>query len=395
MPAELAGLLLLRIDELAALRGWDQPATLWGLRWFDDSPALTALLDQSAARVRDELEAPPGTVAGAALQAELLQELRPSPHEALVGVRAPAELDAVALVTEGWDYPDDVKRSGVLPDVTPAEHPGRVEVRLVMLADRSGGLHMLRRPRGGAAEVLGDGGEGRVPDALRRVLGLPTSPPPQRAAALAARSWLRALAEEQPPLRWDRVRELDPAASLLAALATTADEYEDTARGSGDEAPPPPGAGSFEEAATGQLARAAAQVAPEDEPALRTELARRMGDAMSWEAIRQRHLEDTKDQFERTATEWMDAAMFARTVLGQSAGSDALLGLVRERHGEELAARLADELEARGWAEAPAPARIPSGPHRTLPDAPCSCGSGETYARCHGRPVPYIVKPEP
>jgi len=130
------------------------------------------------------------------------------PIGALYGFRAPAEWLAFGVVTSGTArHLDD-------HDVSP------IDVRVAHFLDRGGVEVSIATNGNGAAPVLVDlcgppTVSGRVPDACRRVLGLPTSPPGQDPQLLWALDWLdRILAEvlgrdlDSPPLAWPAIERL-------------------------------------------------------------------------------------------------------------------------------------------------------------------------------------------
>lgn len=86
------------------------------------------------------------------------------PFEALVGSLAPPACDGAALVIEGWarSASSDVQE--------------REEVRIVTVLLRNGESSTHIAPRNGVSHPSGNSG-GRVPDALRRHLALPTEIP--------------------------------------------------------------------------------------------------------------------------------------------------------------------------------------------------------------------------
>jgi hypothetical protein len=130
------------------------------------------------------------------------------PIGALYGFRAPAEWLAFGVVTSGTARHLDDR------DVSP------IDVRVAHFLDRRGFEVSLAKTGDGAAPVLVDlcgppTVSGRVPDACRRVLGLPTAPPQHDPQLLWALDWLdRILAEvlgrdlDSPPLAWPAIEQL-------------------------------------------------------------------------------------------------------------------------------------------------------------------------------------------
>ena len=133
--------------------------------------------------------------------------------EALTGFTAPAEWMALGVVTEG----------NARHLVDPGSEPRRV--RCVHLVDRTGTSASTLRLQGDDATVFGpddDHGEGRIDDACRRALGLPTAPPERSTLEVWALVWLdrvitdRAADDESgPPPRWADIAAYHPAVSVL------------------------------------------------------------------------------------------------------------------------------------------------------------------------------------
>jgi hypothetical protein len=83
---------------------------------------------------------------------------------------------AVMLVTEAWlmkyekDDPDGEIGEDGWPKVRPADHPARIETRLVTYATRAGTGATLFHPRGGEVEVKQDDvAVGNIPDLMRQL----------------------------------------------------------------------------------------------------------------------------------------------------------------------------------------------------------------------------------
>ncbi|HEX4818622.1 MAG TPA: hypothetical protein VFV00_00325 [Acidimicrobiales bacterium] len=144
--------------------------------------------------------------------------------EALAGFTAPAEWMAIGVVTEG--------SARHLVDVR-AE---RRRVRCVHLVDRTGASASTLRLQGEPATLFGldeEHGRGRIDDACRRALALPTEPPEHTTIELWALVWLdRTLAalaaagEVGPPVTWQDVAAQHPA---VAVLRSDAEELGDAA----------------------------------------------------------------------------------------------------------------------------------------------------------------------
>ena len=135
--------------------------------------------------------------------------------EALSGFSAPSEWMAIGVVTEGT--------ARHLVDTTSE----RRRVRCVHLVDRTGASASTLRLQGEAASVFGgddDHGRGRIDDACRRALELPTAPPTRSTIELWALVWLeRVLAARAaddgsgPPLRWSDIAARHPAVAVLVS----------------------------------------------------------------------------------------------------------------------------------------------------------------------------------
>lgn len=108
------------------------------------------------------------------------------PTDALLGTTAPAEWHAVGIATHGWAY--HVAERG-----NPRRRRHRVHV--VTLLSRSGEhAHRTRADDGELDDVLdGEPPSGEQVDLLRRVLGLPTDPPPCETSTYWSIEWLAAL----------------------------------------------------------------------------------------------------------------------------------------------------------------------------------------------------------
>jgi len=131
------------------------------------------------------------------------------PTEVLLGLRAPTAWHAVGIATSGWAY-----------HVAERGDPGRRRhrVHVVSLLSRTG-EHAHRtatddpalRSRLGTEPPIGE-----QVDLLRRVLGLPTDPPPVDASAYWSIQWLAGLVAADPPVRTVRAAlEAHPALQLL------------------------------------------------------------------------------------------------------------------------------------------------------------------------------------
>jgi hypothetical protein len=145
--------------------------------------------------------------------------------DALAGFTAPSEWMAIGVVTEG--------NARHLVDAGTE----RRRVRCVHLVDRSGASASTLRLQGDDPTVFAgddDSGRGRIDDACRRALGLPTPPAEARAIELWAVVWLdrvlQALAEDDasdPPPDWDEIVCRHPAVAMV--LCELYDRGEDPA----------------------------------------------------------------------------------------------------------------------------------------------------------------------
>lgn len=115
------------------------------------------------------------------------------PTDALLGTIAPAEWHAVGIATHGWAY--HVAERG-----DPAR--GRHRVHVVTLLSRSGEhVHRARADDEDLEEALGgEAPSGEQVDLLRRVLGLPTDPPPCDPSTYWSIEWLSAIVGADQPI---------------------------------------------------------------------------------------------------------------------------------------------------------------------------------------------------
>lgn len=128
------------------------------------------------------------------------------PFEALAGFTAPDGWWAFGVRVSGWAHHVD------------GPSARRVRSTTTFLVDRSGREASVLR-RSTRREVLSGPAVGTIPDLCRRVLGLPTAPPPPSTAALWVGVWLeRILTTWAQPLRrrdltsgWGQVAALHPA----------------------------------------------------------------------------------------------------------------------------------------------------------------------------------------
>ena len=135
--------------------------------------------------------------------------------EALAGFTAPPEWMAIGVVTEG-NARHLVERTSE-----------RRRVRCVHLVDRTGASASTLRLQGEAPTVFGaddDQGRGRIDDACRRALGLPTAPAERSTIELWGLVWLdRVMAARAaddgtgPPPRWPNIAARHPAVAVLVS----------------------------------------------------------------------------------------------------------------------------------------------------------------------------------
>lgn len=115
------------------------------------------------------------------------------PTDALLGTTAPADWHAVGIATHGWAY-----------HVADRGDPGRRRhrVHVVTLLSRSGEhAHRTRCDDEDLDEVLdGEAPSGEQVDLLRRVLGLPTDPPPCDPSTYWSIEWLSTLVAADRPI---------------------------------------------------------------------------------------------------------------------------------------------------------------------------------------------------
>lgn len=194
---EVAARIAFHLEEQAAADGWDRPACLYEIHPADTERVLELTdLELGSDMIAISFAAVP------------VCELDDHPAEALVGRHVSSdEVLGVALITEGWDYPPEVLRAlserkvdrDALP--SPANHPDRVEVRLVHALFRDGTTTVVVRRRGqDPEEVPFDRLTGRLVRALRRYLRLPSDdlprfPPRTVLAHMVAEAGVQALSK--------------------------------------------------------------------------------------------------------------------------------------------------------------------------------------------------------
>ena len=134
----------------------------------------------------------------------------------LLGFVAPPDCQAVVFVGEGTARP----LAGGPPDVVGLLKPGEQRrCKTVFLLTRDGDAAGYCRE--GATILIDEPPTiGRIPDSIRRSLGLPTPPPDQPTDGLLARLWLNeviSVAERaSAPLGWPEVAQLHPVMKVCA-----------------------------------------------------------------------------------------------------------------------------------------------------------------------------------
>lgn len=274
-------------DRLAAI-AW----ALHDVALGDPGPAdLVGVVDLASIGVVPEPGARPDHLVLAALD-------DPDPVTALLGRSSPEAFWAVGLVTSALTRPLDAADTA----------DGATFVHLV---DRRGvSVSVLGTPDGrtGTDGPTAEPVQGRAADACRRMLDLPTAPPPPDMTAHVVDLWLARTtraALEQPCLDWPSVVRHNPAHDLAPGTAV-----------------PTPAA----------IARHTVA----------------FGEQLDWERYRQRCVEAGTTPFgelDGAVAAWMDAGMFARWLLGESmpwAGHlDLLEGLLSSGAADRLRAAVA------------------------------------------------------
>lgn len=307
------------IDE----QGWDRPATLWTIRWGGTDqlePGGVAAIDQHLAAMRDEHGADQFAAAAVAVECALV--LEGAPFDVLVGYRVEPDVDLVMLVTEAWIRVADA-----------GDDADRTECRFALLMDRTGAMVSMTRIRGFdlTADSI-DEKAGRVPDALRRCLGVPTSPPVSQPGWLLGRMWF--------------------AGVYAAVLAGVADQY------------------SVDEVVEG--------VDPtqwfDPMPATFAEIA---GSGLL-DSVCPSHM-----------VAWMDEGMLERHLDAELTPQDVTYGFVVEAGHAAIADRVRVGVAARGWEDC----AVSTGAERCIvaDTDPCPCGQPATFVDCHGAPAPTLT----
>jgi hypothetical protein len=148
--------------------------------------------------------------------------------------------------------------------------------------------------------------DGRVPDACRRLLGLPTAPPPPSMTAFVVDSWLAVCAKTatlSPGLTWPEVVSLHPA-TADGMTSPMPPRTERLRPGTGAEVPTP------------------ADIAAATE---------RLGASLGWERFHAACLASRFTPCPNLSTDaaaWMDAGMFARWVQGELPSRELVLDVL-------------------------------------------------------------------
>lgn len=331
IPAEI----LVMLDERAATLGWDQPHRLLGIKSADGM---------------DERFKLPGTD----LALAVFYEEAGHPFNALVGRELQDEFLGLVVITEGWSYPPDVIQDPeALARVTrwlaPSDHHRRIECRTVIFIGRDGQESALSHPRAGPVQVIqGPDGhlEGRLPDAMRRALGIELELPEMSSGVLLGRLWSRTVASwaamavqnGTAPPRWD-----DPAIDPLVFLA--------------HQSPSGP-----------------------TDPAT---FGREMIETIGWEEFHEFALAGHVPGVTPEVARWMGPALLATEMVGNFPSVLSSLSSIEALCGEDQARELESALFERGWADVETSiAREPQPvPGR---NAACPCGSGSKFKYCCG-----------
>lgn len=214
------------------------------------------------------------------------------PIEELVGQTAPSDWEAAGVVT------------GARARLLDEPDRGTGHVTFVHLVDRAGlGLTLMGRT-GEAPLRCGPDDQpmqGRAADACRRMLGLPTAPPPHDMTSFVVDAWLARVVDvalQAPPLSWSEVVDLHPGS-------------------------PPRGA------TPGSVARITAS----------------FGTELDWDRFRRACAQGEPPPYvslDADAAAWMDAGMFARCLLGEMPPWESTLDLL----DGVLTAEVSDRLRA-------------------------------------------------
>lgn len=145
-------------------RGWDMPPTLWALHVEPNGEIIPGPHPVALAR-------PEGDDAVRMVHRLTLALSLPLGNIARTSLMTTSWVGYM-LASEVWtlkvDGPGEAERAAGKRQIH--RHPDRVEARMLVAIDRTGGLHQIVRPRGGTPEVFEAEDEGRVPEALRGLL---------------------------------------------------------------------------------------------------------------------------------------------------------------------------------------------------------------------------------
>jgi len=139
----------------------------------------------------------------------------------LVGFFAPPDCQAIGAVGQGWARPLEGGPPGSFSLLKPGE---RVRCKTVFLLTRAGDTAGYLRT-GPSILIDEPGTVGRIPDCVRRCLGLPTPPPNGSTDDLLARMWLNDVVgagrEAPAPLAWPGVVRWHPVIKVANAAGIT------------------------------------------------------------------------------------------------------------------------------------------------------------------------------
>ena len=211
------------------------------------------------------------------------------PAEVLAGFTAPPEWFGVGVLLTGWKH-----------DLTGQREKERARITTIVCRDGAA-VDAVRTEADGLRMMEGEA-VGRVPDTLRRVLGLPTAPPaPGDLDEWMAKCWLQIVltqtkrGKRAPKLRWREVAALHPAIDTVGA-----------------------------------------------DPADLAVVAPDLASKMTWERFRRIHAEDGDD-----LAAWMDEGMFARWSVQGYPSVAELLRRAQRRLTPDARARV--EATLAGW----------------------------------------------
>lgn len=185
MGPDLLERLVTILDSSVLERGWYQPHILVSVTEPDDFPE------------------------GFDLGQKVLEE-GDHPLNHLLGFVAPEEWTAMGLISFGWMAHGDIND----PDCQrPSLAPDRRRVRCTHLVGRDGSASSTVAAEDGF--TMDEMPVGRVPDSLRRCLGVSTAPPPESTIAYWSRYWLAAVSEQvwgtERAFSWAQIARMHPA----------------------------------------------------------------------------------------------------------------------------------------------------------------------------------------